>query len=200
MFSIKEYSESNGIFYLIDALGDNQPKFAITLDCLNKSFSLNIQSNTHKNLLKIIDIPKFNSDTLLVDALALVREQFINAWSKKKLYIEELTRIACVTEFNPVDFSFASLLIRLKYNKLFTLFLVNIRIAAVFPKHSPVLTIYDLQSSSIIMVESSEFAWNSSDAIEVLARKTVLFICNLMNSRAFPDRISKNSNGSSHRA
>ena len=76
------------------------------------------------------------------------------------------------------------------------MFLVNIKILAKFPKETPVITIYDLQSSSIILVEQCQLQWwnndnsdgSEDDDMKRLAAKTVVFICDLMNERAFPDK------------
>lgn len=172
--------------YLFDMLADDRPYFSIILNSATKRFEVSFKtSSTFSSLAKFVDFPKPTADMLLSKYLADLRKQFIETWRFRKEYIEELCRLCCVTEFQPIDFSFASILIRLKYNKLFTLFMVKIRISGSFPKYPPVLTIYDLQSSSILLLESADFIWNPSDSINTLASKTILFICNVMNERAF---------------
>jgi len=187
--SKKNLNNSNDIEYFLDILPHNQPNFCITFEKHKESFELGINPGMYKNLTKYLEIPKITHEKLLGDVLDKVRLQFLSNWTKKKIFIEQLCEICCVTEFNAIDFSFASILIRLKFKKLFTLFLVNIRIVNKFPSNPPVITIYDLQSSSIILVDSSELVWNhEADSVPLLARKTIIFICNLMNRRAFPEK------------
>jgi len=172
--------------YLFDAIGDDQPFFSIVLNSTSKRFEVSLKTSTKLSpLAKAIEFPKPKVDTLLLSYLTMMRTQFVQAWRSRKQYIEELRRLCCVTEFQPLDFSFASLLIRLKYNKVCTIFLATVRISGPFPKNPPTLTIYDLLSSSILLFESADFSWDPNDNINTLAANTVLFICKMMNERIF---------------
>ena len=207
-------SSSASMDYFLDVLGQDMPRICIVLNVEKENFEISFQNSSKlNNLEKFIDLPATTRETLLGDHLDNIRRQFQQKLLYRKEYVEELGKIACCPEFNAIDFSFVSLLIRLKYKKLFTMFLVNMKILPKFPMVPPVMTIYDLQSSSIILVEQSQLHWWSDDSnysnhgsnreydIKRLATKTVVFICDLMNERAFPDRQGgeqDRSNQSSH--
>ena len=198
-------SSNTSLDYFVDLFGQDLPHICIVLKVEKENFEVTIRnSRKFSSLEKLFELPPITRDTLLSDYLNNIRWQFQQNLLNRKEYVEELGKIACCPEFNAIDFSFASLLIRLKYNKLFTMFLVNIKILPKFPRVPPVITIYDLQSSSIILVEQNQLQWwtvsgSSGDNfsgnnvgkesdMKQLATKTVIFICDLMNERAFPDK------------
>ena len=172
--------------YLVSVVRDDMPTLCIVLNSAAEKFEVFLRSSKQgASISKLIEFPKITIDFLLGNYISDLRSQFSVTWRFRKSYIEELSRLCCVTEFQPTDFSFVSLLIRLKHNKLFTLFVSTIRISGPFPKFPPVLTVYDLQSSSIVLVEQSEFPWDSKDSAKCLACKTLLFICNMMKEKTF---------------
>ena len=180
--------------YFLDTFEHDKPLLQIVIDIEAERFEVSLKpTDAHKfsTLASLIKLPPVSADTLLGDYLEKVRMGFIQSLLDRKVFVEELSKISCISEFNPVDFSFVSILVRLRCNKLFTLFLVYIRIqSSKFPKFPPVVTIHDLVSSNIILVENGdlETVWKESDSMRIRVTKMFILICDLMNARAFPSQ------------
>jgi hypothetical protein len=69
-------------------------------------------------------------------------------WGVRRRFVTELQRISSVAEFDPVDFSYASVSLRLTRDKVFILAMVDLRLPPLFPAAPALLLIHDLLSGA----------------------------------------------------
>eukprot|EP01041_Mallomonas_annulata_P011761 gene11761-24661_t len=142
---------------------------------------------------KFIEIPKWTSDTIILDYLLEIESRLAGSWTARRLFLEELQRIAAVVEFDPIDFSFVSIAIRLKLNKVFAVCTVEMRLSHTFPSTAPLLAIFDLQTAFSSVIESTAMKYSSSWGAERAARELFLLSCDIVHTQAFGQSLSSSS-------
>ena len=141
--------------------------------------------------LRHVPLPSWDgSSTTLFDFLPAVEQSIADTWGRRKRFVSELQQIAAVVEFDPVDFSFVSLSLRLTRNKHFILSIVDLRIPALFPSAPILLQIHDLLSGSSYPLENKSTLSNAAFLAsewtpERMAREYFLQLCAEIESMAF---------------
>mmetsp|Transcript_5506 Transcript_5506/g.5684 ORF Transcript_5506/g.5684 Transcript_5506/m.5684 type:complete len:347 (+) Transcript_5506:213-1253(+) len=131
------------------------------------------------------NLPKWTSDMLISDYLLAVESKLTYSWSSRRGFMEELRRIAAVVEFDPVDFSFISIVLRQKLGKRYVVCTVEIRFSSSFPNTAPYLTIYDLQTTYSTPIDSNTVKYSSHWSTQRAAREIFLQSCELVHKQAF---------------
>jgi len=144
----------------------------------------------HLPNLRHIVLPNWDSSNTLYDYLPAIEQRIADTWGERKRFVSELQQVAAVVEFDPVDFSFVSLSMRLTRNKHFILSIVDLRIPSQFPTAPILLLVHDLLSGSSYPLEnkstiSSPSFFSSSWSAERKAREFFLALCEEIESMAF---------------
>ena len=79
-------------------------------------------------------------------------------WLDRKLFIEEMQRLATVLEYDAIDFSHVAITLRVKKNNLYTICNVEFRISESFPKSLPLISVHDLQTQYSTILDASKVA------------------------------------------
>lgn len=86
--------------------------------------------------------------------------QIADKWMFRKRFVEELSRIAAVIEFDAFDFSHIVIGVRLRRGQLCTVCTADIRLTAGFPMSLPLISIYDLLTSTSTVLNASAINCN----------------------------------------
>jgi hypothetical protein len=92
-------------------------------------------------------LPDWNRDTMLFDYISDVETKLWLSLKYRKCFTEELQKIAAVVTFDPLDYSFVSIALRLSKNKMAVVCTVDIRIPGNFPSSPLPLLVHDLQQN-----------------------------------------------------
>lgn len=196
--------------YLLHVVSSLRPPVDITL-CLSSddlalpsSFSTRpslLLPRQHLHHLRHLILPSWDANSTLYDYLPALEESIALSWGHRKRFVSELQQIAAVVEFDPVDFSFVSLSLRLTRNKHFILSIVDLRIPAQFPSSPILLLIHDLLSGSSYPLENKSAGGISTATFfsqewtpERMAREYFLQLCAEIESMAF----GKDNNSFNH--
>ena len=140
--------------------------------------------------LRNIALPNWDSSSTLYDYLPAVEQRIADTWGLRKKFVSELQQLAAVVEFDPVDFSFVSIAMRLTRHKHFILSIVDLRISGNFPTSPILLMVHDLLSGTSYPLESkrtisSTSFFSSSWTAERMAREYFLALCEEVETMAF---------------
>jgi hypothetical protein len=142
---------------------------------------------------KYIELPQYKNDMLLFDYVTLIEHKLYTNWNKRKLFIQELQNISTVIEFDPIDFSYVAICIKLTKDKLFVLCTVEIRLSDGFPISAPLLVVNDIQNSGSYPLENISLKINNSWSCERMAREYFIHICQQIYLISFGQIMEVNS-------
>ena len=174
--------------YLLDVTESDPIMLGIsfTFSASNDSTTTDISINFPRTMpcSKAMDIPRWNPDTMLFDYLPMLENRIFAGWFSRHSFVQELQRIAAVIEFDPIDFSFVSFVLRLKQNNLFTVCAVEIRLNS-FPSLAPLLALYDMQTTFTTPIKLSSVKYNNTWSPERSAREMFIVANSLIQEQAF---------------
>jgi len=128
-------------------------------------------------------------DMSLFDRCNNIVRKMADKWSARKQFIEELSRIAAVLEFDALDFSFVVIAVRIKRGQLCTLCTVDYRLQSTFPETKPLMSIYDLQTGTSTVMDASnghkDSSYTPSAQSEKLAEECLSIAANFIVQHAF---------------
>ena len=100
----------------------------------------------------------------------IISKKIKSRWSGRKLFIEEMQRLATVLEYDAIDFSHVVITLRIKQDNLYTICNVEFRISESFPKSLPLISVHDLQTQYSTILASSKISASSSSASSSTSR------------------------------
>jgi hypothetical protein len=108
-------------------------------------------------------------------------------WSLRKQFIEECSRIAAVLEFDALDFSYVIAAVRLRRGQLCTVCTVDFRLTAGFPAAMPLISVYDLQTSTSTVLDANNVSGtrDSNCCAEKLAEEYLSLAAKFIAKQAF---------------
>lgn len=126
-----------------------------------------------------------SEDISIIDILPHVENKVLTSIASRKLFLEELQRFTAILEYDAIDFAFILIALRMKYNNMYTICTVEIRLAHSFPMSIPLLSLHDLQNSFSAPVDTSSIKLNKSWGPEKLARELLLLTSSVISQQAF---------------
>lgn len=121
----------------------------------------------------------------IIDIIPYVESKVLASIASRKSFLEELHRFTAVLEYDAIDFSFILIALRMKYNNMYTICTVEIRLTHSFPLSIPLLSLHDLQNSFSAPVDTSSLKLNKSWGPEKLARELLLLTSSVISQQAF---------------
>jgi hypothetical protein len=194
--------------YLVQFMTASCPPVTVMLSSsdLSLSSSFNTKPSLHfpkQHLpnLRHIHLPNWDSNSTLYDFLPAVEQTIADTWGTRKRFVTELQQISSVVEFDPVDFSYVSLSLRLTRNKHFILSIVDLRIPPHFPSAPILLLMHDLLSGASYPLEnkntiSSSTFFSAEWTGERMAREYFVCLCAEIEAMAFGANGGANKNNS----
>ena len=156
-----------------DAPLDYKVVFPRSMPC---SRNLDFQNSFHGMSLEDISI---------IDILPYVENKVLTSIASRKSFLEEMQRFTAVLEYDAIDFAFILIALRMKYNNMYTICTVEIRLTHSFPLSIPLLSLHDLQNSFSAPVDTSSIKLNKSYTPEKLARELLLLTSSVISQQAF---------------
>jgi hypothetical protein len=132
-----------------------------------------------------------STDASMFDKCTTVIQKMAEKWAVRKEFIEELSRVAAVLEFDAVDFSYVVIAVRIKRGQLCTLCTVDYRLQATFPETKPLMSTFDLQTGTSTVLDSSsghkDGSYSPTASIEKLAEECLSIAANFITQHAFTE-------------
>jgi hypothetical protein len=111
------------------------------------------------------ELPRWTRDTMLFDYVSTVESLVMQPWIIRKSFIQELQRISAVAEFDAIDFSSATIILRLTRNKMVLICSVDMTLPTHLSPGSAIsLLVHDLQHICDYSLTYSLPAGNSKQA------------------------------------
>jgi hypothetical protein len=124
-------------------------------------------------------VPISDQETIF-DVVPVLEENLAASWANRSIFIETLASIGAVVEYDAVDCSFVSLLVRARAGKRFDLCTVDIRLQHTFPATKPLITVYSLSDGHAKMIEDSELPYNAHWDPVKAAKMIFCAVCDTM--------------------
>ena len=93
-----------------------------------------------------------------------ITKKIKSKWLDRKLFIEEMQRLATVLEYDAIDFSHVVITLRVKQDNLYTICNVEFRISEMFPKTLPLISVHDLQTQYSTILTSSKISASAASS------------------------------------
>ena len=93
-----------------------------------------------------------------------ITKKIKSRWLDRKLFIEEMQRLATVLEYDAIDFSHVVITLRVKQDNLYTICNVEFRISEMFPKTLPLISVHDLQTQYSTILTSSKISASAASS------------------------------------
>ena len=132
-----------------------------------------------------VGLPSWGPDSMLFDYIADVERRIATALCYRRAFTQELQRIAAVVDFDPLDFSFVSVALRLTQKKMAVICTADIRLPPSFPAAAPQLLVHDLQQDCDYSVEGNTCEDKQMLYAERRACETYIHICDKIYELAF---------------
>src|SRR3546814_16333879 len=98
---------------------------------------------------KLVKPVPISEQGTIFDILPVLEENLAASWANRSIFIESLASIGAVIEYDPVDCSFVSLLVRARAGKRFGLCTVDIRLQHTFQATKTLVTVYGDRKSVV---------------------------------------------------
>lgn len=181
--------------YLLDVLESSPIIVCISLSCkpggvvtTNPSISFPAAMPCTRG----IDVPRWEYESLTVfEYITKLENSVLANWETRYVFVQQLLLLGAVTEFDAVDFSYVSFILRVKQKNMFSMCSIEVKLGSSFPREPPMVSFFDVKTSLCTIVESSELSqseyFNSSWPAERIADGTFLFCWEKLLHMSFGD-------------
>ena len=187
-----ESNQNSDSEYLYDVTESDPIIVNVELTIIRNTFTVMYKVMIPKSMpcSKNIDFPKnsnknLTDDNELIDLIPSIESKILKSWRSRKLFIEELKQISAVLEYDAIDFSYVSIVLRMKYNNMYTICTIEFRISHFFPAAIPLMSLHDLQNAFSTPIDTSSVKVTKNNSPVRLARELLLLCGTVISQQAF---------------
>jgi hypothetical protein len=125
----------------------------------------------------------------IIELISSLEDSFRTSWLGRKVFVEELQRLASVLEYDGIDFSYVLIAVRVKNDTMYTVCNVEFRLSESFPRTAPLISVHDLQTNFSTPIATSKVTINESFAVERIARELLLLAATEISLQAFGSNV-----------
>jgi hypothetical protein len=129
---------------------------------------------------KAVKGTQWNESTVVYDVIPGLQEQICRAWARRSAFIQALRSIACVMEYDAVDCSFATVVVRVRLNRASSMCAIDLRFPPSFPSAKPLVTVHGLQDGFSKVVEDASIPYSSQWDMDTAAKAIFIAVCELI--------------------
>jgi Brain and reproductive organ-expressed protein (BRE) len=140
--------------------------------------------------LSWVPYSKHEEDANIFELLSQIETALLANWRKRKAFVQELVKLSASLEYDAIDFSYISIAVRLKRNKLITLCSIEFRLGADFPQELPKIAFVDLMNSQshVVIVDTSSWdpsLWTTADGAGAMSKLLLSKTIDIIEQQAF---------------